>query len=181
MNKTIKNRVNKKGPKTKQEYDDLRIAQKYPKSFIVFVKKWFEIILKSGPFDNYKISKFYFKAEDEGNPYCDKLTGMEIVINDAYLELEINIFPAAYRTYQRYGSRYFVERYMPHELVHSVVWPLTSLAMERCITWEQLGKEDERLTEFIARLLVEKYNNSHLFDELGVSGWNQIKTEDDID
>ena len=153
----------------------------YPDSFKKFCLKWFEIVLNTKYFQDYELRRIVFMSSDELNPYTGGPSAMSIDPHEAYLEFDINIYPAAYKSYLKYGPRMFVERYIIHELAHTVTATLVELAAERCITWEKLGEECEKMTERYARLLRDRYNQDKLFNELGKDYHEKIQGKDNED
>lgn len=145
----------------------IKRGQEYPDDFKELCSVWIDKLLKTKHFEDYKLNYLSFKMHDEITGPSGKPTGMDIDANEAYLTMDISIYPTAYSVYKEHGKRYFVENYIPHELSHTITNPLVDLASERCITWEQLSIETEKLTEKVARLIVNNLNNNNFFDSLG--------------
>lgn len=162
----------------KKKWVKQEVKFKYPDSFKKFCLKWFEIVLNTKYFQDYELRRVSFMSSDEMNPYGVGPSAMSVDPCEAYLEFDIEVFPAAYKSYLKYGPRLFVERYVIHELAHTITATLTEMASERCITWEKLGEENEKMTERYARLLRDKYNQEGLFDELGKDHYEKIQDKD---
>lgn len=145
-------------------------AYKYPAEFKSFIKKWTRVILDENHFQDYNISKFEFKKWDEANPYCvERFTAMSIEIDEAYLEFKINVFPEMHRGYVQYGDKgkiKAIKKVLVHEVCHTIVTTLASLARERYVTDEQIQIEEEKMTERLARLISYKMDKEGKFKEL---------------
>lgn len=145
-------------------------AYQYPAEFKSFIKKWTQIILNENNFQDYNIREFEFKKWDESNPYCvDRFTGMSMEIDEAYLEFKINIYPEMHRKYVKHGTGgklKVVKETLVHEICHTIVTTLADLARERCVTYEQISFEEEKMTERLARLIAYKMEKEGKFKEM---------------
>lgn len=145
-------------------------AYQYPAEFKSFIKKWTQIILNENNFQDYNIREFEFKKWDETNPYCiDRFTGMSMEIDEAYLEFKIYTYPEMHRKYVQLGKDAklrIVKETLVHEICHTIVTTLASLARERYVTDEQIQIEEEKMTERLARLISYKMDKEGKFKEL---------------
>ncbi len=125
----------------------------YSQEFKDFIHFWFGKLLETNIFGLYQIKKITFKEEDEFNNNSGEPTCIEVDISESYLTININVFPAAFKKFEKQGKEYFLLNHIVHELCHIITTPFDNLARERFVTDDVLDIQDEKLTEILARFV----------------------------
>jgi len=145
-------------------------AYHYPQEYKNFLNKWFQKILDTRFFDDYEL-RFTYKKWDESNPYVwaengDDLTAMAVSPTEAYLRLNVYIYPQSHRKYVQKGKKWLIKHVIIHEVTHSMVGVITEIARSRFASEDNLSIQEEKLTEKFARLVAYYLDKEKVFKGL---------------
>lgn len=82
-------------------------------------------------------------------------THASVDVDDRYLSIKLTFYPIILKEFKDKNYTW-IKEVLTHEMAHVKTHPLRKLSFNRHVTEEQINHEDERLTEFLGRVIYDK-------------------------